>query len=249
MQSKKALEILLDFLGVENQGKKVQKLEDYTELILKWNRKFNITSIKEPDEVILKHHIDSIALNAYLNLTDKKVVDIGTGAGLPGIPLKIINPSLYLTLIESRRKKINFLKMVENELELEDIEVLPARAEEVGLAKDYRESHDFAFSRAVGNINVLMEYGLPLINTSGLLVCWESGNVNEQLKKAKSAMNLLNASYEKKLCYGKWLQELVGKYINNNRIDENKQFVFIKKLAETPKEYPRKPGIPKKRPL
>ncbi|MCD6362772.1 MAG: 16S rRNA (guanine(527)-N(7))-methyltransferase RsmG [Synergistetes bacterium] len=217
----------------ENQENKFKK---YLKLLME--TPFNITSIKSPDLIIYRHFIDSLKLALFLDFSSfETVLDIGSGAGFPGVPLKIIHPQLKLTLLESSRKKALFLKSLVSELELAGVEVLWQRAEDLGRASEKRESYDLVVARALASLRVLLELSLPLLKIGGILVAYKGKKLKKEIEEAKKALKLLNGTIER-----------VEEYIIKG-IDFKGNLVFIKKEASTPSKFPRRPGIPFKRPL
>ena len=174
---------------------KVKKFQKYKDLLLEWNNKINLTAITEENEIILKHFIDSCTILKYIE-DNQKIIDIGTGAGFPGIPLKIMNKSLEITLVDSLNKRVNFLNEVINELELENIEGIHARAEDLGRDNNYREKYDVATSRAVANLSTLLEYLMPFVKVNGICICMKGPNIEEELNEAKKAINELSGKLE-----------------------------------------------------
>lgn len=226
----------LNEFNIEISDNQLEKFDKYMQLLLEWNEKINLTAIIEPDEVKIKHFLDSLTVLEYINDEDK-VIDIGTGAGFPGIPLKIMKPDAKITLLDSLNKRINFLNLVIEELGLKNIEAIHGRAEEFARNKLYREKYDVAVSRAVANLSTLTEYMLPFVKVGGRCICMKGANLKEELDKAKNA-----------------IQELGGKieiidnfYLSNN--DNERNILIIKKIKETKSKYPRKAGIPSKEPL
>ncbi|MCS7232927.1 MAG: 16S rRNA (guanine(527)-N(7))-methyltransferase RsmG [Synergistetes bacterium] len=215
-----------------------KKFYRYLELIL--SAPFNITSIslRDPKAIAYRHFIDSIQIVKFLDLSSlNSLLDVGTGGGFPGIPIKILKPHLELLLLESVEKKISFLKEVVLELSLPNVKILLGRAEELGRQKQFRESVDIVVSRAVASLNVLLELTIPFLKIGGLLVAYKGKRVFEEIDEAQNALNLLNCELEKVEEY----------YIK--AIDFKGYLVFIRKRGETPAKYPRKTGIPFKRPL
>ena len=223
------MEILLN----EEQQTKFYK---YMELIIDWNKKINLTAITEPGEVINKHFIDSISILKQIESKDK-VVDIGTGAGFPGVPIKIANPSIEITLVDSLNKRINFLKEIIKELDLKGIEAVHARAEEFGQSKAYREKYDVVTSRAVARLNILVEYMLPIVKVGGKCICMKGPESEEEIKEAQKAINVLGGTI---------------KNVEKFSLPEtgiNRTIIVIEKNRETPETYPRKAGTPTKNPI
>ena len=226
----------LNEFNIEISDNQLEKFDKYMQLLLKWNEKINLTAIVEPDEVKIKHFLDSLTVLKYINDEDK-VIDIGTGAGFPGIPLKIMKPDTKITLLDSLNKRINFLNIVIEELGLKNIEAIHGRAEEFARNKLYREKYDIAVSRAVANLSTLTEYMLPFVKVGGRCICMKGANVKEELDKAKNAIQELGGKIEK----------IDNFCLSNN--DNGRNIIIIKKVKETKSKYPRKAGIPSKEPL
>lgn len=212
----------------------MQKFFSYMELLLEWNQKMNLTAITDPKEIILKHFIDSMTISPYIE-EEKKVIDVGTGAGFPGIPLAIICPNTSFTLIDALNKRISFLKEVVTKLQLSNVVVEHARAED--FAKENREKYDIATSRAVANLPVLLEYLLPFVKKEGKCICMKGPNIQEELDEAKKAITVLGGELEKVDYF----------HLMDTEIERNN--VVIKKIKNTPLQYPRKSGIPSKNPI
>ena len=208
----------------------------YMNLLLEWNKKINLTAITEPRDIIIKHFIDSLTIMKYIE-NEKKVIDIGTGAGFPGIPLKISNETYQITLLDSLNKRINFLNEVIKSLALNKIEAIHGRIEEIAKNIKYREQFDIVTSRAVSNLNVLAEYMLPLAKIGGKCICMKGAEIQEELENSKNAIKLLGGKVEKVETF-----KLPGEEIVRN-------IVIISKEKNTPNKYPRKPGMPTKEPL
>ena len=203
----------------------LNQLEKYYDLLLEWNKKINLTRITEPEEVVVKHFVDSLTLLKYCDIpTGAKVIDVGTGAGFPGIPLKIVRPDIELTLLDSLNKRLNFLREVCDSLGLES-ELVHSRAEEGSRKAEYREKFDAAVSRAVARLNVLSEYCLPYVKVGGQFISMKGPELNEELNEAKSAINTLGGKIEK---------------VSEFKLeDSGRTIVTIKKEKPTPKAYPR----------
>ena len=220
----------------ELTGKMQQQFEDYMKLLLEWNEKINLTAITEEDDIILKHFADSLTISKYIK-EGKSIVDVGTGAGFPGMPVKIVREDVKVTLVDSLNKRILFLQDVVEKLGLQKVQTLHYRAEEFGQNKKYRESFDIATSRAVANLSTLVEYLLPLVKVGGICICMKGSEIKEELENSKKAIQTLGGQIEK-------VEEflLPGSDIKRN-------IVIIKKINSTPNRYPRKPGTPAKEPL
>lgn len=223
-------------LGIEVNENQIEMFYNYMNLLIEWNEKMNLTAIIEPKEIILKHFIDSITIKKYLKENDE-VLDIGTGAGFPGIPLKIVEENSKITLLDSLNKRITFLQEVINKLNLKDIRGIHGRAEEFVKQKGEREKYDIVTSRAVARLNVLLEYMLPFTKIGGSCICMKANNTEEELQEAEKAINILGGKIEK-----------VDKIILPES-DIERNIIIIKKIKETPNKYPRKAGMPAKEPI
>lgn len=209
---------------------------NYMKLLLEWNEKMNLTAITEPDEIILKHFIDSITAEKYIS-KDSKMIDVGTGAGFPGIPLSIIRNDLDITLMDSLNKRIRFLDEVVNENDLKNVETIHGRAEELARNKDFREKYDVAISRAVAPLNILLEYLIPFLKVGGTCICMKGNNVEEELERSQKALKVLSCEIEK-----------IEKF-NLPESEYGRNIIIIKKIGNISNKYPRKAGTPTKEPL
>ncbi len=223
--------------NIEIDDKQLGKFEIFYKYLIEKNKVMNLTAITEKNEVIIKHFLDSIALVNYIQIEKKNIIDIGTGAGFPGIPLKILKPDIHLTLLDSLKKRINFLDEVIEKCELLDVKTIHGRAEDFAHNKDYREKYDYALSRAVSNLSTLSEYCIPFVNINGCFISYKSGNMEEELNKSKNSIFLCGGKYEKTEKF----------YLPDTDIERS--FIFIKKVKNTARQYPRKSGIPSKNPL
>ncbi|MBC8499723.1 MAG: 16S rRNA (guanine(527)-N(7))-methyltransferase RsmG [Candidatus Atribacteria bacterium] len=228
-------------MGINLHEEQIKKFSRYLELLVQWNQKINLTSLKTPQEIVIKHFLDSIsciqAIKRYINIEGASIVDVGTGAGFPGMPVKIVCPSVSLFLLEARKKKILFLEKIIEEMNFQQVEILNGRAEVFGKCPDYREKFDIALSRAVAILNTLSEYCLPLVRVGGLFVAQKGISYKEEIDKALKTIPLLGG-------------ELIG--VENIRIpfiNQERYLLVIKKTKGTPSQYPRKEGTPHKRPL
>ena len=232
----------MDFIGklkefnIEINEEQIKSFEKYMNLLLEWNEKINLTAITQPEEVKLKHFVDSLTVLKYIN-DDDKVIDIGTGAGFPGIPLKIMKENTKITLLDSLNKRINFLNIVIETLNLRNIRAIHGRAEEIARNKLYREKYDVAVSRAVANLSTLTEYMLPFVKVGGKCICMKGANVNEELERAQNAIKELGGE----------IKRVDNFYLSDN--DNERNIIVIKKIKETNPKYPRKAGTPSKEPL
>ena len=226
----------MDSLGIELTDSQLNAFETYYDMLIDRNKVMNLTAITEFDEVMDKHFLDSVYLFRSIKLkADYKLIDIGTGAGFPGIPLKIVFPELKITLLDSLNKRVGFLNDVIDELNLNDIEAIHGRAEDIARDKAYRASYDIAVSRAVANLSTLSEYCLPFVKIGGKFVSYKSGDCADEVDNAKSAIHLLGGKINK-------IDEF--SYSNNSR-----SFIVIDKVMNTSNKYPRKAGLPSKKPL
>ncbi len=223
-------------IGIVLDKKQIEQFYQYMELLLSWNEKMNLTAITKPEEIIVKHFIDSITIAKYID-RNKKLIDVGTGAGFPGIPLKIIRPDIQITLLDSLAKRVQFLEEVIKQLELEKIEAIHFRVEEFGKDKKYREQFDYATSRAVANLSTLSEYLLPLVKINGKCICMKGSTVKEEIEQSQKAIMLLGGKVE----------EIEGFKLPESDIDRH--VILLRKSKITPAKYPRKPGTPSKEPI
>lgn len=226
-------------LGIALNEKQISQFMRYYELLVEWNSFMNLTGITEYEEVMKKHFIDSVSLVKALNLGNKElsVIDIGTGAGFPGVPLKIAFPNLKVTLLDSLNKRIKFLDEVIAQLGLENIDTIHGRAEDFAKPDKLREKYDVCVSRAVANLSTLSEFCLPFVKVGGSFVSYKSEKINEEALEAKNAIFLLGGK----------VKEQVDFYLPESDIYRN--LFVIEKKSSTPKKYPRKAGLPAKEPL
>lgn len=215
--------------------KQVQQFYQYMNILLEWNEKINLTAITEPKEVILKHFIDSLTICKQIE-KGKKLIDVGTGAGFPGIPISIIREDVEITLLDSLNKRIIFLQEVIHKLSLKNIRAIHGRVEEFAKNKKERQKYDIATSRAVASFNVLLEYLLPLTKIEGKCICMKGSNI-EEIEEAQNALNVLGGTIER-------IETLT---LPESDIKRNN--IIVKKIKETPLAYPRKPGTPSKDPI
>lgn len=212
-----------------------EKFYKYMNELLDWNEKINLTAIKDKKEFIVKHFIDSLTIANFFE-ENKRVIDIGTGAGFPGIPLKLVKNSLNETLVDSVNKKVMVLNDIIEKLQLEKIEALHTRAEDLAKDKKYRECFDYATSRAVSNLTTLVEYLLPFVKIGGKIICMKGPNFEEEITSAKNAIKLLGGKIEEVVTF---------------KIDDEleRNIIIIKKVSTTSNKYPRGQGLPLKKPL
>lgn len=230
---------LFDSYDIEINDEQIIKFNNYYELLIKWNEQMNLTSITEYDDVIKKHFLDSVLLlKAFTKdlFDSKNIIDVGTGAGFPGVPLAIMLPDAHFTLIDSLNKRIEFLKEVLQILKIYNITLIHGRAEELGRNPVYREKYDICVSRAVAVLPLLLEYCSPFIKKEGILYLYKSVKVAEEIDCAKNALFILNCS-------------IYNNILLANENDYQRYILEIRKNDCTPDKYPRKPGKAKKKPL
>jgi 16S rRNA (guanine527-N7)-methyltransferase len=219
-------------------GHQVGALVTYERELIEWNQKFNLTAIRDTDSIRTKHFLDSFScVLAWKTTPPGRLIDIGTGAGFPGIPLKILYPNMKLTLVESVGKKAMFCQHVVSVLGMEHVEVLRGRAENLGQDRRHREKYDWAVARAVANLNVLSEYLIPLVRVGGQIIAQKGESGPAEAQSAERAMELLGGK----------LKQLIPVHLPG--VADDRYLVLIEKVAATPPKYPRKPGIPMKMPL
>lgn len=210
----------------------------YYDLLNEWNQVMNLTAITEFCEVVEKHFLDSVSLGYYLNFSYRQnVIDIGTGAGFPGIPLKIMFPELHITLADSLNKRIKFLNEVILQLGLENVSAIHARAEDLAREQEHRERYDICVSRAVANLASLSEYCIPFVKMGGKFISYKSGEIKNEVEKAEKAICLMGGK----------LKEVIEFKLPDT--EYHRSFVVIEKIEHTPEKYPRKAGMPGKNPL
>lgn len=227
---------LMNEIDVDITENQISKFYDYMNLLLEWNENINLTAITKPDEIVLKHFVDCLTIQKYIE-DNKKIVDIGTGAGFPGVPLAIMNDRCRFTLVDSLNKRINFLNEIKDKLNLKNVSAIHSRAEEFDQNKMYRENFDIAVSRAVANLCVLSEYLLPAVKVGGKVICMKGSQIEEELNDAKFALKELGGKVK-----------FVDEFLLPGT-DMKRNVVVIEKVKETPKRYPRKAGTPAKQPL
>lgn len=227
-------------IGIILTEKQIAQFQTYYDRLIETNKVMNLTAITELEEVISKHFIDSLLLiQAYPDIAGQKlkVLDLGTGAGFPGIPLKIAFPSLQITLMDSLNKRVKFLKFVIDELKLCDIEAVHGRAEEAARNTTYREQFDLCVSRAVANLATLSEYTLPFVKIGGMCIPYKAAGVEEEVDTAKKAIQILGGKLT------------TVKKVTLPETEIERSFILIDKVKKTPKTYPRKPGTASKEPI
>ena len=226
----------LNYLSINLSDIKLEQFYTYMNLLIEWNKKINLTTIIEPKEIIIKHFVDCGTILKYLK-DGENIIDIGTGAGFPGIPIKILNENLNVTLVDSLNKRINFLNEVCIALDLENIELIHSRAEDLAKNKSYRENFDKSVSRAVANLTTLAEYDLPFIKKGGQMIAMKGFEIEKELQNAEKAINILGGKIKE-----------VNKFTLIDT-DNKRSIVLIDKVKPTPKQFPRKAGKPLKEPI
>lgn len=228
----------LEELHLSLNEKQIRQFLTYYQLLAEWNQVMNLTAITEYEEVVVRHFLDSLAVvKAYDFQNTERLIDVGTGAGFPGIPLKIAFPRIRLVLLDSLNKRIRFLNHVTNELQLEQVETIHGRAEDVAREKPYREQFDVCVSRAVANLSTLSEYCLPFVKVGGCFISYKSGKIQEEVQEASGAVQLLGGE----------TPDIIRFLLPDT--DLERSFVKITKKKPTPGKFPRKAGLPGKEPL
>lgn len=236
--SDKKFEQQLAELEIKLSEEQKEQFHQYYELLVEWNKVMNLTGITEYDEVNEKHFVDSLSVKKVIDLEKiESVIDIGTGAGFPGIPLKIAYPHLHVVLLDSLQKRIKFLDTVIETLGLENIETLHGRAEDYAKKVEYREKFDVCVSRAVANLSTLSEYCIPYVKKGGAFISYKSGEVDEEVKQSEKAVQILGGK----------IKDIIKFQLPGTEI--GRSFVKIEKVESTKKKYPRKAGLPAKEPL
>ena len=232
------LEQKLGELGIKQDQNQLERFHKFYQLLIEWNKVMNLTGITEYEDVVEKHFVDSLSIIKAIDLSRiHTVIDVGTGAGFPGIPLKIAFPHLRVVLLDSLNKRIKFLDEVISQLGLTEIRTIHGRAEEYARKEEYREQFDLCVSRAVANLSTLSEYCLPYIQVGGIFVPYKSGEIDDEVEQSKKAVRILGGNIKDIMKF-----ELPG-------TDIHRSFVLIHKEQHTQKKYPRKAGIPAKEPL
>lgn len=229
-------------LNIELSDIQLEQFNKYYEQLVEKNKVMNLTAITEYEDVLLKHYIDCLAVNVVPHFREiikhgLKVIDVGTGAGFPGIPLKIAFPEINISLLDSLNKRINFLNEVVDNLKLTDVNTFHGRAEDFANNAGHREKYDLCVSRAVANLTTLSEYCLPFINVGGMFIALKSGDIETELSESKNAIKVLGGK----------VVDVIHYTLPDSDIERS--FVVIKKVSKTPKKYPRKAGLPSKEPL
>lgn len=237
---KKLREILVDGaeeLGIELSERQVKQFLTYLGILQDWNKRMNLTSLKDPREIIITHFLDSLTILKAIDNKEISAIDIGTGAGFPGIPLKILRPQISLSLLDSSRKRIEFLEYLSKSLKLKDLEIIWGRAEEYGRKKRYRERYDIILARALARLNILVELGIPFLKIRGLFIAQKGQKLKEELEEARRAIEILGGE----------LKGIISLRLPFSR--KSRKLIIIEKILETSDRFPRRSGIPQKRPL
>ncbi len=222
-------------LGISVDGEKIKKFDVFSRLLVEWNEKMNLTAVTDADGISVKHFLDSIAPLTVLDIKpDAKVIDVGTGAGFPGVPIKIIREDLDFTFMDSLNKRINFLNEVSANLEFKKAEFVHARAEEAGKNKNYREKFDVAVSRAVANMKVLCEYCLPFVKVGGFFAAFKQFEVDDEIDEARAMIGSLGGK----------VSDI--KEVKIPQSDIVRKIVVVEKVKETPSQFPRRANKIKK---
>ena len=223
-------------INIDLSNEQLEKFYLYFKLILEWNKKFNLTAITDPNDIIIKHFVDSLTASIHIKI-GSSVVDCGTGAGFPGIPLAIVRNDCKLVLFDSLNKRITFIKEVIDNLELKNVVAIHSRAEDLAYNKEYREQFDYAISRAVANMSTLLEYLLPFCKTNGLAICMKGSNITEELENCKNSLKILNGKIEKRDNF----------VLPDSEYTRN--IILVRKIGHIPQKFPRRQGKPAKEPL
>ena len=238
MENRQLLEDGISALGLTPTEAILDDFFTFKNLLIEWNEKINLTAITEERDVVIKHFLDSLScFKSGLDFSNKKVLDLGTGGGFPGVPLKIYDRSIQMTLLDSLNKRINYLKIVGETLGFEGVEYLHSRAEDSAVKPEYREQYDIVVSRAVANMSTLSEYCLPYVKIGGYFVAQKTVDAVEEIQSAERGIGLLGGKIE----------QIVEGTVPYSDLKHN--LVLIRKEKATPKTYPRKAGMPSKNPL
>lgn len=233
---KEKLKECANAVGVDVDDNMLEQFYKYKGLVVDWNKNINLTAITDDLEFIVKHFVDSITINKYIE-KDNEIIDIGTGAGFPGIPLKILNKDNKIVLFDSLNKRLKVLEDIIEKINLENVELIHGRAEETFKNVKYREKYDIAVSRAVASLDVLVELMLPSVKLGGRCICMKGNNAETEIDQANRAIKELGGEIEK-------VEKITLPELNLER-----NIIIIKKVKQTPKKYPRKPGTPQKSPI
>ena len=238
MTNKELLKKGITEFNIDVDEKMIEDFSIYIEILVEWNQKMNLTGIEDEKEGFIKHFLDSVSIfkNGYIK-DNMKVIDVGTGAGFPGLPMKIAKRSLDVTLLDSLNKRINFLQEVCKKIYIDDVEFIHGRAEDFGQDENYREQYDIATARAVAGLPVLMEFCVPFVKVGGYFICLKGPNADLELEESKKAMETLGVKFIEKID------------IKLPEIELNHNILVFEKIQNTPSKYPRKAGKPSKSPI
>lgn len=234
---KEYLKKCAETLNISLDDKMLTKFETFYEMLIETNKSLNLTAITEMHEVVLKHFIDSIVVSNYIDLSHKKIIDVGTGAGFPGIPLAILYPDTEFVLMDSLQKRLHFIESVLKECNIENVTTVHGRAEDIGQDIKYREQFDFCVSRAVASLPVLLELCTPLVKVGGKFISYKSELLEEELEQSKRALSILHCHLERQYDYtipDSDFYRVLAVFLKNKTLE---------------KKYPRQAGKPKKNPL
>lgn len=238
MDNKLLLENGIREMGLVPTEAMIADFFEFKDLLIEWNQKINLTAITDEREIVIKHFLDSLAcLKSGIDFADKKILDLGTGGGFPGVPLKIYDRSIQITLLDSLNKRINYLKLVGEALEFKNVEYLHSRAEDAAGNSKHRECYDIVVSRAVANMSTLSEYCLPYVKVGGYFIAQKTLEALSEIEEAEKAIHTLGGTIER----------IVEGSVPFSDLKHN--LVLIRKERNTPKQYPRKAGMPSKNPI
>lgn len=237
MESKELLSKACLEMGISLTEDQLSQFIDYKDILLDWNEKVNLTAITDENEVMIKHFADSLSPLPFMDKKSASLIDVGTGAGFPGVPLKIANPNFKVTLLDSLNKRIAFLEELKKKIGIEDLRCIHSRAEDGGMDVLLREKFDYCVSRAVAKISVLSEYCLPFVKVGGFFISLKGPEVEDEIKEGMKAISKLGGE----------VSDI--KKIKVPQSDITHSIVFIKKVSKTPRDYPRKAGTAAKKPL
>ncbi len=224
-------------LSIQLTDEQIEQFFVYKELLLDWNEKINLTTIVAEQDVLIKHFVDSMSIACFLDVSGKKIIDVGTGAGFPGLPLKLLHHDIDLVLLDSLHKRVRFLEDVVDKLQLPEVRCVHMRAEEGGRDEAYREQFDISLSRAVANLASLAEYCLPYVCVGGTFVAMKGPDVGEEMKEAQNAIGLLGGE----------ISDMKTVHLPSSDIQHS--IIFVKKIRQTPPKYPRAAHKVSKSPL
>lgn len=231
-------EEMLDEFNISYKDRMIEQFNLYYDILIQWNKFMNLTGITEYYDVTVKHFIDSLSIVKIIDMTNvTSLIDVGTGAGFPGVPIKIIFPHIKICLLDSLNKRVKFLNEIISKLDLDNISALHGRAEEIAKRGEYREKYDLCVSRAVANLSSLSEYCLPFVKKGGQFISYKSSDIDKELLSSKHAISVLGGEIE----------DIIKFKLPNTDIDRS--LILINKVNETNRKYPRKAGMPTKEPL